>query len=285
MDVYGWFAVISLDSPSLLGLLEPLVERAMALRELRGVYLAWRPDHRDDFDPARAPRPPGLIAGREAAGDVRVTERGLAAMVRPGAGKDIGIYPDQRSNRAWLEPHWGGRRVLNLFAHTGFFSAAAAYHGASEVVSVDLSEHYLDRARANFVANGLDPQAHSFWAEDSRRALDRLRRQGERFDAVVLDPPAFSRGPDGVFSVKQHLPALAGGCARVLAPDGWLIASTNLGELSPRDFHRAIRAGGDRAGRRLQLIHEGCQAPDFPAAVDFPEGRYLKFGVWRVLAD
>ncbi len=285
VDVYGWQLVVSLDAPSLLSLLDPLVAELQALLSPRGITLAWRPDHRDSFDPGAAPRPAGLIAGRAPSGDVVVSERGVRCLVRPGTGKDIGIYPDQRDNRAWLEPHWGGRRVLNLFAHTGMFSVCAALGGATEVVSVDLSEHYLARAEANFRANDLDPGAHLFLAGDVRKVLDRLRRTGERFDLVLLDPPAFSRGPAGAMSAGRDYPALVAAGLRVLEDEGWLVCSLNLGEISPRDFHRAVREGARKAGRRLQLIHEGCQAPDFPAHTEFPEGRYLKFGVWRLLPD
>jgi len=283
VDMYGWHVVVSLDAPSLLTILEPLVALLNEMFSPRGVTLAWRPDHRDAFDPANAPRAAGLIDGRAPNSDMVVTERGVKCLVRPGTGKDIGIYPDQRDNRAWLDAHWGGRRMLNLFAHTGMFSVFAALGGATETVTVDLSEAYLTRAEANFRANDLDPEDHLFIAGDVRKVMDRFRRTGERFDAVVLDPPAFSRGPEGAMSAKQHYPGLVAGALRVTSPDGLLICALNLGEISPRDFHRAVRDGARKAGRGLQLLHEGGQPPDFPADVDFPEGRYLKFGVWRVL--
>jgi 23S rRNA (cytosine1962-C5)-methyltransferase len=191
------------------------------------------------------------------------------------------MFLDMRSNRAWLENYWGGKRVLNLFAHTGFFSVVAAMHGASEVTSVDLSGHYLDRAEQNFVANELDPTTHSFIEGDVRKVLDRFRRKDERFDIAILDPPSFSHGPEGVLSLKKDYPGLVGSTLRVIEEDGWLVAALNLGEISPRDFHTMVHKGAQKAGFALQLIFEGGQGPDFPAHVDFPEGRYLKFGVWR----
>lgn len=283
VDLWAHHAVISLDSPSLLPLLDPLLEALEAVRAPRGVWLAWRPDPREKAEAQRWPRPPGLLRGHIAPGDVRVTERGLACLVRPGAGKDIGLYTDMRTNRAWLEPSWGGRRVLNLFAHTGMFSVAAAAHGASEVVSVDLSEAYLERAEANFRANDLDPGLHSFFAGDVRSTLDRLRRTQERFDTVILDPPAFAHGPEGALSAGRDYPRLVSAALRVVAPGGWLVGALNHGEVNPRDFHGAVREGARKAERHLQLIYEGNQAPDHPAAAHFPEGRYLKFGVWRCM--
>lgn len=282
VDVYGHYLVVTLDSPSLTPLLDPLCDLLEERLSPRGIYLAWRPDPRDvNFNAEKAPIPAGILRGFAPTADVRVTERGVACLVRPGAGKDIGLFTDMRTNRVWLEPFWGGRRVLNLFAHTGFFSVVAARAGASEVVSVDLSERYLERAEANFRANELDPTQHSFLAEDVRKCLDRLRRQGDRFDVVLLDPPAFAHGPDGALSAKQDFPRLIAACVRVLAPDGWVVAALNSGEASPKEFHGAVREGAARAGATLQLLFEGTQSPDHPAAVDFPEGRYLKFGVWR----
>jgi len=280
IDAYAHFLVISLDSPSLSGLLVPICDLLEDRLEPRAIFQAWRPDPRDKLDTRKLEE--RLLRGHAPPGDVRVIERSIACLVRPGAGKDIGIFPDMRDNRAWLEPHWNGRRVLNLFGYTGFFSVVAASHGASETVTVDLSSNFLDRAEANFQANGIDPANHLFMAGDVRKVLDRLRRTGEVFDIVVLDPPSFSHGPEGPMSLKKALPGLVSSSTRVLRDGGWLVASTNLGELSPKDFHALIRTGARKSGCTLQLLHEGGQASDFPSDTNFPEGRYLKFGVWRV---
>lgn len=279
VDRWGWHLVISLDSASLMPLVDPLCDWLEQRMEPRGIHLAWRIDPRDK---GKSGGPPRLLRGHEAPADVRVTERGMAMLVRPKA-KDTGLYTDMRDNRAWLEPHWGGRRVLNLFAHTGAFSVSAALNGASCVTSVDLSEAYLDRAEANFVANDLDPGLHEFVASDVRRELDRLRRTGERFDAVVLDPPSFSHGPDGKLSVEKDYGRLVAQSLRVMQPGAWLIAALNHGKVSPKQFHGAIKDGAKKAGRDLQLLFQGGQAADHPSGSWFPEGRYLKFAVFRAL--
>jgi len=281
IDMFGAHALISLDSPALLSILGVLTTALEKVMTTRGVYLAWRPDPRDSFDPKSAPKPPGLISGHPHKGPLRVTERGVACLVDLHGEVSVGIFLDMRSNRAWLEDHWGGKRVLNLFAHTGFFSVVAALHGASEVTSVDLSKHYLDRAEQNFIANDIQPDPHSFIEGDVRKVLDRFRRKGESFDIGILDPPSFSHGPEGVLSLKKDYPSLVGSTLKVIDDGGWLIAALNLGEVSPRDFHTMVHKGAQKAGFALQLIFEGGQGPDFPAHVDFPEGRYLKFGIWR----
>ena len=191
VDVWGDEVVISLDSPSLTGLLDPLCDAIVdAVGDLRAIHLAWRPDPREKDRPMSPAR---ILRGTPVA-EVRVEERGVAFLVRPGESKDVGLFPDMRDNRAWLEPHWRGREVLNLFAHTGAFSVCAAKGGA-DTVSVDLSAHYLERAAENFALNGLPP--HTLLAEDAFKALDRFRRTGRLFDIVLLDPPGHSHSTEG----------------------------------------------------------------------------------------
>jgi 23S rRNA (cytosine1962-C5)-methyltransferase len=247
------------------------------------VFTCYRPDPRDERDFARVQPRAGLVAGHAPTADVRVTERGLAFRVRPWEGPDVGLYADMREVRAWLEPHWGGRTVLNTFAYTGAFSVAAARNGAAEVVTVDLAQPAIERAEANFAANDLDTGPHTFLVEDTFKAFDRFRRTGRTFDLVVVDPPAFSRSDEGTWSAKRDWPRLVAAACRVLAPDGWLVAASNQGELSPRDWQGLLLEGFEKALRPAQELARLGQAPDFPAASWFPEGRYLKVGVWRVL--
>jgi len=283
VDWWGHHAVVILDSPAVHSLVGGVVAWLEARRSPRGVYLCYRRDPRDDRDPAGFSPAPGLVDGHEARDEVRVTERGVAFLVRPGDGPDVGLYPDMREVRAWMEPHWGGRSVLNTFAYTGAFSVHAALGGATEVVTLDLSEQALDRAEANFSANGLDPADWEFVQGDTFKGLDRFRRSGRRFDRVVLDPPAFSRGPGGVWSAKRDYPRLVAAAARVLAPRGWILAASNQGEVAPKAFRGHVAEGLKRAGRVGQELHWAREAADFPAGTWFPEARYLKVGVWRVL--
>jgi 23S rRNA (cytosine1962-C5)-methyltransferase len=277
VDVWGPEATIRLDSPGLAALLPDLARAVTDLLHPRAIWRGWRPDQRDR---ARTfPAVPALVAGTDAGPDVEVTERGVRFVVRPRAGADAGLFADMRDNRAWLDPLWAGRRVLNLFAYTGAFSVIAALNGAAEVVSVDLAEAVLARAEVNYRVNGLLPG--SFEPDDVFRALDRYRRTQRTFDLIVADPPSFSNGPSGPFSVEHDLAHLSASCLRVLAPDGLLALSSNQGSFAPRAFQEAVIRGAHKAGRDLRLIHQGTQAPDFPADVSFPEGRYLKAMVFQ----
>ena len=276
VNVWGEEASIVLDSPGLRVLAEPLCAAILEQQGFERVWLSWRP-HSADAE-LLAPEEVRQLHGPPPVGTVWVEELGLKVGVRPQDGADVGLFCDMRDIRAWLAPHWAGRRVLNTFAHTGMFSLCAAHHGAAEVMTVDLSPAYLERAAENLRANGLDPAAHTFWAEDSFKALDALRRKNRLFDLVIVDPPSFSHGPQGTFSVMRDLGRLTAAALRVLAPGGWLLLACNHGKLSPKEFSKQILDGATRAGQSLRLVHSGSTPVDFPAALDFPESRYLK--VW-----
>lgn len=282
IDWWSHHATVILDSPSLAVVLPWITSWLEDRRRPRGIHLAYRLDGRDDRNRELSP-PPGLLAGREPSGDVKVRERGIVYGVRPHEGPDVGLYTDMRAVRAFLEPTWGGTRVLNTFAFTGAFSVSAAYNGALETVSVDLSAKYLERAEQNFTFNELSTDNHEFLVEDTFKALDRFRRQGRTFDRVILDPPSFSHGPGGRWSAKKDMPRLVAAAARVSDPGGWILACSNQGDLSPRDFRGMVLSGLSKAKRDAQELHVTSQGPDYPAAAGFPEGRYLKVTLWRVL--
>jgi 23S rRNA (cytosine1962-C5)-methyltransferase len=286
VDAFGSHRIVVLDTPSVAGLLPALVDALRADPGVTAIWLAYRPDARDErsFDDVQ-PRP-GLLWS-EAASDPRedeviVREGPMRIAVRPWEAPDVGLYNDMREVRRWLADRWAGAEVLNLFSFTGAFSVAAALGGASSVTSVDLSGAALQRLEANLRLNGIDPAGHPSLAEDSFKVLDRLRRTGRRFDRVIVDPPSFSRSAAGVWSARQDMPRLVSAAASVLAPGGWLILASNLGQVAPRELRGQVATGLQKAGRRAVELAWFGAAPDFPAAVQFPEGHYLKIGVWAV---
>ncbi len=123
-------------------------------------------------------------------------------------GYSAGLFIDQRANRARLRA-LKPKRLLNTFAYTCSFSVVAALAGA-ETLSVDLSRRSLTRGEENFQRNGLDPKAgHRFIADDVLAVLPRLARRGEKFDAIILDPPTFSRNQAGAaFQVQRDFDRL-----------------------------------------------------------------------------
>ena len=274
VDCWGDQLSVVLDSPSLLKLLDPLVEVLTTSRETAAVWLSWR--LAEGVEIPKGGLPDGLIWGKADRSEVEVTELGVKMGARPWDGLAAGVYADMRDLRRWLEPHWMGRRVLNTFAFTGLFSVAAAVHGATEVTTVDLSAGCVDRARENFQRNGIDPENHVFDVRDTFKALDAFRRKGDRFDIVIADPPSFSHSDDGTWSATRDYARLVASCLRVLRPGGWLIMASNQGSVSPKEFKKYVLQGSHRAKRPLRLVHTTSPPLDFPAALDFPESRYLK---------
>jgi len=192
-----------------------------------------------------------------------VEENGIRFGLDFGAGYSAGLFIDQRANRAFVRRS-APRRLLNTFAYTCSFSVAAALVGA-ETVSVDLSKKSLDRGRENFTLNGLGTPAHRFYAEDVLEMLPRLARRHETFDAIILDPPTFSRGNEGRrFQVEQDLEALLVAALEVAAPRAKVLLSTNCARL-PRRALESIARFGLKATRRAADFHAEAPLPDVPA--------------------
>jgi len=229
---------------------------------------AWRPRRgfgkllsREHSDRAS----PDLLRGDAAvAPDTIVTEAGVRFGVDFSAGYSCGLFLDQRANRARLRRD-PPKRLLNTFAYTCSFSVVAALGGAT-TVSVDLSKKSLERGRANFALNGLDTAAgHRFLADDVLDVMPRLARRGEKFDAVILDPPTFSRGSRGrVWQVEEHFAALLSATFGVTGPGARILLSTNstlCDEAMLEGMAReCLRNAGLRAG-----FHREAALADFPA--------------------
>lgn len=203
---------------------------------------------------------PRLLWGDPCLSRCLARENGLTFEVDLLAGYSCGLFPDQRANReklVALKP----KRVLNTFSYTCAFSVAAAASG-SETLSVDLAKSSLGWGRRNFELNNLALDGHRFIADDVFDVLPRLARRGDRFDAIILDPPTFSRGRKGkVFRVEKdyiRLVELAAACA---APGAWLLLSTNytgFDATSLREIAQAVLPG------RLNFATSPTQ-PDVPA--------------------
>jgi 23S rRNA (cytosine1962-C5)-methyltransferase len=180
------------------------------------------------------------------------------------AGYSVGLFLDQRANRALLRSQ-PLKRVLNTFSYTCSFSVVAALAGA-ETLSVDLSQKSLDRGRLNFTLNGLDPSSHRFVADDVQEFLPRLARRKESFDAVILDPPTFSRGNKGRrFRAEDDLESLLSAALEVTSPRGRILLSTNCTKLNVTALENIARFALKNA--RLQGALQRS-----PALIDFPLG-------------
>ena len=221
-------------------------------------------------------QPPAWWAGETVDGPFTVRENGLAYHIDFQSGYSQGLFLDQRDNRAALRARLKpGTTVLNCFAYTCAFSVVAAAAGA-RTTSVDLSRASLDWGRENFRLNSLDPDGHQFHAGDVFEALDFRAKRGMRFLCVVLDPPTFSRDRKGrVFRAEDDFGRLAASAARLLAPRGVMLCSSNARRLTEAGFRRQVVAeldGGAAAWRTAPA----------PMPPDFTGEPYLRaLWLWR----
>jgi 23S rRNA (cytosine1962-C5)-methyltransferase len=193
-----------------------------------------------------------------------VTEAGIRYGLDFAAGYSHGLFLDQRLNRAklgMLRP----KRVLNTFAYTCSFSVVAARAGA-ETLSVDLSRKSLDRGKQNLALNGITETGHRFIADDALDLLPRLENRGERFDAIILDPPTFSRGNSGrLWQVEQHFEDLVNAALMVAMPKCAILLSTNCTKLDPVALERRSRMCAKIKRRAVDYVRTA-------SLIDFPPG-------------
>jgi len=175
------------------------------------------------------------LAVRGFAEDSLARENGLRFEVDFSGGYSCGLFLDQRANRVRLRAMQPAR-VLNCFAYTCSFSVAAAMSGA-QTLSVDLAQPALERGRRNFSHNGLTLEGQRFIADDVLDVLPRLERRGDKFDAIIIDPPTFSRGRNGrIFRVENDLPILLEKALACAAEGAWILLSTNFLGLTVSDL-------------------------------------------------
>jgi 23S rRNA (cytosine1962-C5)-methyltransferase len=178
------------------------------------------------------------------------------------AGYSVGLFTDQRQNRRYIKKI-GPKRLLNCFAYTCSFSVAAGSSGA-KTVNIDLSKKSLARGRENFGLNGLPTEEHSFIADDVLSVLPRLARKGEKFDAIILDPPTFSRSHRGnVFQVEGDFEKLLLDALEVAERNAHILLSTNCSILQERALEMLGRFCL-KMTRRAGIIHREPPPPDFP---------------------
>jgi 23S rRNA (cytosine1962-C5)-methyltransferase len=206
---------------------------------------------------------PRLIFGEPAENlETIATERHLKFGIDFAAGYSVGFFVDQRENRRHLR-HIAPKRLLNCFAYTCSFSVSAAYVGAT-TLNIDLSKKSLARGRENFALNSLPTSDHRFIADDAMAVLPRLARHGKKFDAIILDPPTFSRSPGGkAFQVESGFEKLLVDALNLAERDCRVLLSTNCSTLRKHALEVMARHVLKRA-RRAASFHRQPPLPDFP---------------------
>ena len=212
-----------------------------------------------------------------------VQESGLTFAVRLVAGQKTGWFFDQTANRTRLKRYVSsGARVLDVCSYAGGWAVAALSYGAGSALCVDSSATALDSARANAARNGFSLEV---LCEDAFDALKLLAAQGERFDVVVLDPPAFIKRKKDIAQGQAAYRKLNQLALGVLADEGVLVSCSCSYHLAPEELVNAIQAAAGHGGRFVQLLEAGGQSPDHPVHPAIPETRYLKAFFCRVTRE
>lgn len=222
------------------------------------------------------------VAYGEVPDRVALRENGVAfeALVRDG--QKTGWFYDHRDARARLKGLVEGKRVLDVFSYLGGWGVQAAAFGASEVHCVDGSEKALDQLMRNAKLNGVESRVQTLQG-DAFDALTALKQDGERFDVVVLDPPAFiTRRKDHKAGLQAYRRINELGM-RLLNRDGLLVSASCSMHLGRHELVDVIRASSRHIDRQAQIVHHGHQGADHPIHPAIPETEYLKAVFARVL--
>ncbi|MCU0813213.1 MAG: class I SAM-dependent methyltransferase [Burkholderiaceae bacterium] len=211
--------------------------------------------------------------------EVTVREHGWRLTLDVAEGHKTGFYLDQRDNRArfaaWVR-HLGCERVLNCYCYTGGFSVAALAGGAKEVTSVDSSAPALERGRTHVVLNGFDPGRAQWLDADVNQTLRDQLKAGERFDAIVLDPPKFAPTAAHAERAARAYKDINRLALKLLAPGGLLLTFSCSGGVGAELFHKIVAGAAIDAGVDGALVARLEGACDHPTTLAFPEGEYLK---------
>ena len=209
-------------------------------------------------------------------GPVSLSENAVGFFADVLGGQKTGWFFDQRGNRAFMAAlARGGRRVLDLYSHTGGFAVQAAVAGAAEVVAVDRSEPALVLAERAARQNGVAQRCRFVRAEVFAEA-ERLAGAGERFDVVIADPPAFVKARKDLAAGARGYRKLARQAARLTAPGGIMFAASCSHNVEPETFAEQVRRGMTDAGRSGRIIRSAGAGPDHPVHPYLPETAYLK---------
>jgi len=211
-----------------------------------------------------------------------IEENGTRFQVDPIGGQKTGWFYDHRMNRRRMQDYVQGKRVLDVFSYVGAWGVQAAMAGAADVMCVDSSAPALDRAYENAALNGVQ-QRLAMLEGDAFEALKALREERERFDVVILDPPAFIKRKKDANKGLEAYERINRMAMQLLHKDGILISASCSHHLQRDKLPELMLKGARHIDREMQLLEEGHQGPDHPVHPAIPETRYIKCFTARLL--
>ena len=200
-------------------------------------------------------------------------ENGLQFHIDWMKGQKTGFFIDQRENRSLLEYYATGKSVLNMFCYTGGFSVYAMRGAASQVHSVDSSAKAIDLTNKNVALNFPNAENHKAFAEDAFKFMNSC---GEKYDIVVLDPPAFAKHRDAVHNALKGYKRLNNKGFELLKNGGILFTFSCSQAITREQFRLAVFSAAAESKRNVRILLQLSQPADHPVNIYHPEGEYLK---------
>ena len=212
---------------------------------------------------------------------VEIMENGVRYQVDVAEGQKTGFFLDQKYNRLAIQPLAKGGRVLDCFTHTGAFALNAAKGGAREVLGVDASQLGVDQATRNAELNGMSDRVR-FECYDVFELLPELERKGEKFDLVILDPPAFTKSRASVKKAVTGYREINLRGIKLVKNGGYLATCSCSHFMTPELLAKTIGEAARDAHRRLRQVEYRTQAADHPVLWGADQSLYLKFYIFQV---
>ncbi len=214
--------------------------------------------------------------------EVEIVENGVKYLVDIADGQKTGFFLDQKYNRLAVQKLCKDAKVLDCFTHTGSFALNAGIAGASSVLGVDASELATEQARKNAELNGLSDTV-KFQCADVFELLPELERAGERFDVVILDPPAFTKSRNSVKNAVRGYREINIRGLKLVKDGGYLCTCSCSHFMTPELFTETIAQAARDAHVRLRQVEYRTQAADHPILWAANESYYLKFYIFQVV--
>ena len=263
-------------------------EIVMILRELlakdgitvRGVYERSDANERTKEG---LPKAKGFI-GEEFDTTVEIVENGVHYLVDVANGQKTGFFLDQKYNRLAMQRICKGKKVLDCFTHMGTFALNAGIAGASDVTGLDISEYAVSQAEANARLNGLQNTVH-FRCANVLDELPKLAAAGEKYDVVILDPPAFTKSREATKNaIKGYREINMKGLK--LVKDGGYFATCSCSHFMTQELlAKTVKEAAKATHKRLRQVEFRTQAPDHPILWAADESYYLKFFIFQVVEE
>lgn len=245
--------------------------------EIRGVYERSDAKVREQEGMERAK---GFI-GEPFETEVEIVENGVHYLVDVKDGQKTGFFLDQKYNRLAIQRLCRDARVLDCFTHTGSFALNAGIAGAKEVTGVDASQLGVDQAEKNAKLNHLENRV-KFICADVFELLPELEEKGEKYDVVILDPPAFTKSRNSVKNAVKGYREINRRAMRLVKDGGYLATCSCSHFMTYELFTKTIHQAAQNVHKRLRQVEYRTQAPDHPILWAAEESYYLKFYIFQV---